>query len=796
MPRPAQPIYILVLSLLTLMSAFLLFQVQPVISKFILPWFGGSPGVWTTCMLFFQLLLFLGYAYAHALGKLPRKVQALLHASLLLAALYFLPIIPLESWKPTGSEDPGSRILLLLLASVGLPYFVLSSTSPLVQVWFTRGAAGANPWRLYALSNIGSLAALLTFPFFFEPRWDVEWLAKAWSVVFVICAALCLGVVWHDHQTAAPAQKAQSSAPSEDESSPGLLRRLMWIVLPALASVLLLATTNHVCQDVAVVPFMWVVPLSLYLLTFIICFEHERWYARIPALWAIPALPLFFVCCTWDQLEKKSWWPEEWDLMPNFLFELGWAFGAMFLGCMICHGELTRLKPSTKHLTSFYLHMSAGGALGGLFVSLAAPQLFKTHAEWPGSLIATFVLACLVLLLAVWRAGKVGIVSAATLIFLAAATTLRFGILYGFQELKKLVGIPDIRPAMASLAETVKAMPESTRDAWATFPAILLLMVATVLIILFLRNGGRNLHRASFLLLTILGTVGFLVMKNLGAKDTEGKIEMVRNFYGTLAVTEWSPDDPDDHQRELSNGGIIHGQQNLALQYRNDPTSYYGHDTGIGLSLDSLKNATGARVGVVGMGAGTVACYGKSGHTYRFYDINPDVPRLAQKYFTYLPDLEKRGAKLEIVVSDARLALERELSTPQNFDALLLDAFSGDSVPAHLLTREAFEIYKKHMKPDGIIAVHCTNSYLRLVPLIEKTAAEVGYQTIRITTESDGGDHDSTDYVLLTNNATFLAATPPVPPDEEELELEAKITPRVWTDRHHDLFQILMLELD
>jgi hypothetical protein len=196
------------------------------------------------------------------------------------------------------------------------------------------------------------------------------------------------------------------------------------------------------------------------------------------------------------------------------------------------------------------------------------------------------------------------------------------------------------------------------------------------------------------------------------------------------------------------------------------------------------------------MGAGTVACYGKSGHTYRFYDINPDVPRLAQKYFTYLPDLEKRGAKLEIVVSDARLALERELSTPQNFDVLLLDAFSGDSVPAHLLTREAFDIYKKHMKSDGIIAVHCTNSYLRLVPLIEKTAAEVGYQTIRITTESDGGDHDSTDYVLLTNNATFLAATPPVPPDDEELELEAKITPRVWTDRHHDLFQILMLELD
>ena len=712
MPRPAQPLYILCLSLLTLLSAFLLFQVQPVISKFILPWFGGSPGVWTTCMLFFQILLFLGYAYAHALGKLPRKVQALVHAGLLLAALVFLPIVPSAGWKPTGSEDPGGRILLLLLASVGLPYFVLSSTSPLVQVWFTRGAAGANPWRLYALSNIGSLAALLTFPFFFEPRWDVEWLAKAWSAVFVLCAALCLGIVWHDHHVAAPAQASETPPAPETDDAPGILRRLMWIALPALASVLLLATTNHVCQDVAVVPFMWVIPLSLYLLTFIICFEHERWYARIPALWAIPALPLIFVCATWEQLEKKSWWPEDLDLMPNYLFELGWAFGAMFLGCMICHGELTRLKPSPKHLTSFYLHMSAGGALGGLFVSLAAPQIFKGHDEWPGGLIAAFVLVGVVMIISAWRLSS------------------------------------------------------------------------------------RLFRSAGVAFTGMLGTAGTLAMIQLGWKDTDGKIERVRNFYGTLAVTEWSPEDPESHQRELSNGGIIHGQQNLALHYRSDPTSYYGHDTGIGKALDSLKHSNGARVGVVGMGAGTVACYAKSGDTYRFYDINPDVPRLAQKYFTYLPDLEKRGAKLEIVVSDARLALERELSTPQNFDVLLLDAFSGDSVPAHLLTREAFEIYQKHMKPDGIIAVHCTNSYLRLVPLIEKTAAEVGYKTVRITTVSDGGDHDSTDYVLLTNNATFLAATEAVPPDEEELELEAKITPRVWTDRHHDLFQILMLELD
>lgn len=711
MSRPASSLYLALLSLLTLLSAFLLFQVQPVISKFILPWFGGSPGVWTTCMLFFQILLFLGYAYAHALGSLPRRTQALIHGGLLLAAIAFLPIMPSEAWKPTGTEDPGWRILLLLLATVGLPYFILSSTSPLVQVWFTRGTSGTNPWRLYALSNIGSLAALLTFPFFFEPRWDVTWLSKAWSAAFILCAALCLLVVWLDHQKTAPQAVAAAPALETADAAPGLGRRFMWIILPALASVVLLAATNHVCQDVAVIPFMWVVPLSLYLLTFIICFEHERWYARFPALWAIPALPILFITCGWDQLEDLAWWPEDLDLMPNYLFELGWAFASMFLACMICHGELTRLKPGTKYLTTFYLHMSAGGALGGLFVSLAAPKLFKTHAEWPGSLIAAFVLACIALTIIAWK--------------------------------------------------------------W----------------------RSRLLRSLGVALAGLLGIAGPLFMGMLGYKFDE-RLERVRNFYGTLAVTEWSPEDPAYHQRELSNGGIIHGQQNLTLAFRTDPTSYYGHETGIGLALDSLKNDNGTRVGVVGMGAGTVACYGKSGDTYRFYDINPDVPRLAQKYFTYLPDLEKRGAKLEIVVSDARLALERELATPQNFDVLLLDAFSGDSVPAHLLTREAFEIYQRHMKPSGIIAVHCTNSYLRLVPLIEKTAAAIGYKTVRITTVSDGGDHDSTDYVLLTNNETFLAATPAVPPDEDELLLESKVNARIWTDRHHDLFQILMLELD
>ncbi len=420
----------LILSALSLLSAFLLFQVQPVISKFILPWFGGSPGVWTTCMLFFQVVLFAGYAYAHTLTLLPRKWQGVLHGLLLGAAIALLPICPADAWKPTGNEDPTSRILLLLMASVGLPYFVLSSTSPLVQVWFTRTTGGANPWRLYALSNIGSLAALLSYPLFFEVRWDVLEQTKLWSATFAAFAILSISGVWMDRRHAQQ-EAALPPPPTEaTEDHPDWQRRILWMLLPALAVCVLLSATNHVCQDVAVIPFLWVVPLSLYLLTFIICFEHERWYARVPVLWAAPALAAAFIVCTEDRMQKQPFWSRlehllhnelqpllnqvpgvdvnlaSIDLTPDYIWQLGWSFGAVFLACMLCHGELTRLKPAPRRLTEFYLFMSAGGALGGLAVSLGAPRWFNTFAEWPLSLIAVFIVGCIVLLRAVLRVRR------------------------------------------------------------------------------------------------------------------------------------------------------------------------------------------------------------------------------------------------------------------------------------------------------------------------------------------------------------------------------------------------------
>ena len=647
------------LCVLSLLSAFLLFQVQPLISKFILPWFGGGPGVWTTCLVFFQVVLFAGYAYAHGLMKLPRRWQGIVHGLLVLAAALWLPIAPDTAWKPTGLEDPSWRILLLLLANVGLPYFVLSSTSPLVQVWYSRAVPGASPWRLYALSNMGSLVALLSYPFFFEPRWDVEQQAWMWSVAFGGFIALSFWATWRDRSVVVGNSETAATA---EVSSPRAWQRVLWLLLPAVATAMLLATTNHVCQDVAVVPFLWVVPLSLYLLTFIICFEHERWYQ--PFAWALLATVFLFVASGHEGVFNR--W------MTGFLMQLLVCFGAMFFACMVCHGELARSKPNAAHLTEFYLLMSAGGALGGLLVSLAAPRCFDTYVEWPIELLLCFAIAGAVVLRGAW----------------------------------------------------------SLRTRW--------LAGGTAAVVVAMLGAG----------LYFMHDWGFTL---------EERALWVRNFYGAISVEKaYDEENACDYVR-LHHGGIVHGLQELSPEARTEPLSYYGRTSGIGLALMNLGTRPDVKVGVVGMGAATVAAYGGKGNVFRFYELNPAIEPIARQYFTYLSDMEERGGKAEVVMGDARLSLERE--PPQHFDVLLLDAFSGDSVPVHLLTVEAFQIYAKHMREDGIIAVHVSNRYLELAPVVEKLAAAIHMKTTRIVTEAESDD-EFTDYVLVTNNAAFLKAHP------------------------------------
>ncbi len=350
------------------LSAFLLFQLQPLTSRWILPWFGGSTAVWTTCVLFFQVVLFAGYAYAHAtFRRLGARRQAILHLLLLIAACALLPIIPNESWKPLDSDHPTGLILGLLTATVGVPYFVLSSTGPLLQAWFAQAFPGRSPYRLYALSNFGSLLALLSYPFLVEPLLGLRIQAWTWTAAFVVLA-ICLGIcAWKRFQayTASGDENGLAMAAHDEQHDlpPSLAACAAWVLLPALASVVLLATTNHVCQNVAVIPFLWVLPLSLYLLTFIICFDHPRWYSRGTA--ALATAGLAFACAgAWDIDAVYAL-----SVVPELSLYLAMMFGV----CLLCHGELVRLRPHAAHLTAFYLALSAGGALGGVLVSLVAP---------------------------------------------------------------------------------------------------------------------------------------------------------------------------------------------------------------------------------------------------------------------------------------------------------------------------------------------------------------------------------------------------------------------------------------
>ena len=686
--------------LVSLLGAFLLFQVQPMISKFILPWFGGSPGVWTTCMLFFQIILFGGYSYAHILTRRKAATQALFHVGLLIAAAVILPIVPKDSMKPLDSSSPSWHIFLLLLATVGLPYFVLSATSPLVQVWYGRVYPHRSPFRLYSLSNIGSLTALLSYPILIETRWDVvsqAWIWSAGFVVFALFMGACALGEWKRGSSEAEEKLHAEEAKDAKLPGPTLWRRLTWVALPAFASVMLLATTNHVCQDVAVIPFLWVIPLALYLVTFIICFDHPRWYKR--AAWAVPAMVVIFVTAGLFRIP----WPGGWD--AGFRAEITINFMAMFLICMVCHGELARLKPGTSHLTEYYLLMSAGGALGGLAVSLIAPMVFKSFFEWPLSLLVGFALA-----------------------------------------------------------------------GWVAYRG--------------LSKGVTQSFRLGLGVVTlVLVAVGLFFIQRWKL-DFEPTVERNRNFYGTLVVTQDETDPKDtggkaEKYHALWCSGTKHGQQFLSPELRREPLTYYGKETAVGQLLTGLKNKPDAKVGIIGMGTATLACYAEPGQTYRFYEINPEVERIAKQHFTFISDLQARGAKYEMALGDARLMLDHE--PDQHFDALVLDAFSGDSVPVHLLTKEAFTIYGRHLQPKGVIAVHITNHYLNLAPVVARLAKEFGYQTTRLCV--DPGDlpgHYKPDYMLLSKDEEFIKAHPPVLP---KIVVDQDVP--LWTDHAHNLFQIL-----
>ena len=563
-------------------GAFLLFQVQPLIGKYILPWFGGGPGVWTTCMMFFQVLLLGGYAYAHFTSRwLKPRTQAIVHLILLAGALALLPITPSDSWKPHGGGNPTLQILALLAASLGLPYFVLSTTGPLLQQWFSRAQPGRSPYRLYALSNVGSLLALVSYPFFFETHFTRKTQAGLWAwglVAYVLCCGFCAIRLWKSivqsqEREADLAEHATRATPASAINYPvSTIHHLLWLLLPACASVLLLATTNKLCQDVAVIPFLWVAPLALYLLSFIICFDSPRWYVRYPFTLALIAA-LGGLC--WALFNGS-------DL--SLSRQVAIYCGGLFICCMVCHGELYRLKPDPSHLTGYYLMIAAGGALGGLLVAVAAPLLFTDYYELHWGLFLCGLLFLFVCITA--RAGNPGseIPSPKWNEWRWLACTLALLVFGGLDRLLAWL------PAHAGMI--AKGYFTGLRiGLWS-----LLVLGAAFWIA---RRRFRSFEHwrsltCAWLSLGMIG-LGAILWKQAHEAGTE-RVYQSRNFYGVLTVYEHEKKDPASHYFLLKHGRITHGLQFVDPAQAMWPVSYYGEESGIGLGVAALPLALGASV--------------------------------------------------------------------------------------------------------------------------------------------------------------------------------------------------------
>ena len=741
-------------------GAFLLFQVQPLIGKYILPWFGGSPGVWTTCLLFFQTVLLAGYAYAHfSSQRLKPKIQAIVHLALL--ALALLPITPAETWKPHVAGDPTGRILALLAVNLGLPYLVLSATGPLVQHWCSRTHPGASPYRLYALSNAGSLLALVSYPFYFEWALTRSAQARLWAWGLAGFALVCGFCVVRAARRALSADgPAPVAEPGAGGPAPSPTDRLLWLVLPAVASVLLLATTNKLCQDLAVIPFLWVLPLGLYLLTFILCFDRPRWYAR--GLFAAAVLVGIAV------VAELYFGDEDVSLGVQIT---GYS-GALFAACMFCHGELYRLKPAPRALTHFYLMIATGGAIGGFLVAVVAPRVFHSYLELPLGYCALTVLLALV----GWRARSLAL-AAGGAVGAALATLVS----------------PTFRLDLpAKWTHVAVAWLQAVHGFGRAHPWPLAGLAAAL--VLSFGDRRRMLARewrpamGVFLGLLCVATGGVFGRQLRESRDAV--VSLTRNFFGVLTVYSYRTDDPKQHYYVLEHGQIIHGLQFTEPVKAKWPTTYYGEASGVGLAMRSLPPGRGHRLGLVGLGTGTLASYGRKGDTLRIYEINPQVEALARGRFSYLANCP---ADVAVVLGDARLSLENELARgePQRFDLLALDAFNSDAIPVHLLTREAIAIYLQHLQPDGVIAVHISNLYFDLEPVVTALARHYGLACVTI---SDDDESEwwvyATTWMLLAKDPARLQR-PYIRAATDAPEAADAAPPPLWTDDYTSLFKIL-----
>lgn len=690
------------------LSSSLLFLVEPMAGKRLLPLLGGSSAVWITCLVFFQTTLLLGYLCAHAIAtRLSRRLQLVAYGFLL--ALSLVQVFTNLNPHPHASTvRPIFSVLWVLTMLIGLPFLALSATNPLLQSWYAHGGVSADnsttapPYRLFALSNFGSLLALLAYPVLIEPNFSLRTQTLAWSVGFLVFVVAC-GVIIASRRelpeipepepppsqpvvsgaAAATSPIATAAAPSlapEARPSPG--ERTLWLLMAACGSLLLSAVTSHLSQNIAAIPLLWILPLTIYLLTFVLAFNGGKIYQRLIVMGLLPSA-----------LGGVGYLIADTAMDVPIMISIPLFCLTLFIGAFFCHGELYRRRPAARYLTQYYLLIAAGGALGSMFVGVLAPLVFSGSYEMAWSLVYTAALAAAIM----WR----------------------------------------------------------EHWAWRIFwPAA----AAALLVVVVLQERA----------------------------DRVDAIVQVRSFYGTLRVTDEETDDAGRY-RTLIHGTIQHGTQFMASdELRRLPTTYYSRDSGVGLALDNCCKGRPRRVADIGLGTGTLAAYGEPGDVFRFYEIDPRVEVIAKNVFTYL---RESRAKIEIAHGDARLSMESE--PPENYDVIAVDAFSGDAIPVHLLTAEAIKLYERHLAPGGIIAVHISNTYLSLAPVVQAQADHAGLHAVLISTEdNDDTGAFSSDWVLVTANDKFLAL-PEIADASAKIDLKPGL--RLWTDDYSSLLPILNL---
>jgi spermidine synthase len=660
------------------LASFLLFLVEPIAAKQLLPVFGGSASVWITCLVFFQTALLIAYLYAHWLAH---RSHWILHFALLLLAAASAIAWTFQTIDPSrASQHPVSAIFAALGLSIGLPFLMLGATSPLLQVWLARLETRGIPYRLFALSNLASLLALALYPTLIEPHFTLKAQRLIWCSGFAAFALISAIITWRTRSAANTITQPTNVDESTLTPAP-LTHKLLWVLLPLGAAMQLSAVTSYLTQNIAAIPLLWILPLAVYLITIILAFQFPRLLPRA-------IITRFLVV----MLAGLGYMLSQIDVSLPLRIGLSFFLIEVFFACLFCHTEAYALRPQrSSESTLFYLLFAAGGALGSFLIGIASPLIFSFNYD----LALTFFVTALLALAVTWSGG--------------------------WQQ----------------------------RLLWATASALMLALVVM-------------LHLAYL----------------------RGTPIAVRNFYGSLRVRESLSAYPGATMRTLTNGTIQHGTQIFSNELRKTPTTYYAEDSGVGLAMRFCCQGHPRNIGVVGLGVGTIAAYGQPGDQIRFYEINPAVTPIAQNVFTYIRD---SGAQVTIVEGDARSSLSQQ--QPQNFDVLVVDAFSGDAIPLHLLTTQAIDLYKRHLAPGGIIAFHISNSHVDLEPEIVLLAKSAGMDVRRVSSfeNHDRGEFTAT-WMLLTSNPTFF--TQPEVSIRIRKPADASKS-KVWTDDYSSLLPIL-----